>query len=1594
MAKAIRIFRTILLTFIALIALLWVMLQTPSFQNWLAHTAANRLSKQLGTTVQVKSAYIGWLNRVTLQGVYVADQQNDTLASIGKLQLNTTDWLIFKDSIELKYLKLQDVLIRLQRTDSVWNHRFLADAFAGKSTTTPQTDTAAKDNASPIVLRLQIVEIDNLRFEQLDKWRGKTLIGGVGHLALKADKFDVANMDFNIAQLDLVKPEYREIKKSGLWSQADSARYWRRIDSLDALRTYPESWNPNGMRLRIGTVRVQEGLVEIFNRHGPVYVPGLFDERDIIVTPIHGQLTNVLLHADTLTAKVSLKATERSGLEVKQLHTNLRLHPQLMEFSNMDLHLNNSRLGPYYAMRYTSIDAMEDFVDSVQVKAIMRNSTVHMDDVAFFATELRGIGQTGILSGEASGTISNFVVSNVDLQTGRSHITGTYSMKGLTDIDNTVIRFDTKSTSIDLKDVEPWAPQLKELRNTPLYNAGLIRYNGFFEGTIDNFTTRGFISTDAGSMDAALALRMSGPRQGFEGDIKKAVLNGGKLLGVPSLGMMRFNGKVSSTGFSSKTPLRMKGDISAIDYKGYTYNDIIADAVFTNDILSANLSSADPNLSANFTTVLDFSKKKQNYNARGAVAYANLHALHLSKDSVVVSGLFDVNFSGTNIDDFRGYARIYDAEVYNKRQLLNIDSLYLESSIDENNTETLVLQTNEADIRISGDFDMSDLPNGFQAFLHNYYPSVIDAPKKLPRNQLLTFSVETRNVEPFLDFIDPKLKGLNYTSLIGSLDTRKSELLVNLDMPYFEYGGIVLNNTAIRANGSNHALMMTGNIENFRVNDSLGFPNAQILINTVNDTTQVQLTTRTNGPLGDAAINGFFYSKPDGFEARFDESSFILNNKKWTVISDGSIEMRKGYLISNGLQLVNDNQRIKLYTQPSDDGYWNDVYVDVDDFIIGDVLPFVVAEPRMEGLLSTRTVIQDPMGKPYITSTFATKNFFFNNDSIGTVSGTAQYDHAKKLLKTTVDSRNADHDFTGLLSLNLDDSAAEQIDLNVTLRKERINPLRKYLDGILADVDGYATGNLSLKGKMNAPALLGEVMLNDGKLTVEYTQCTYWLEPSKLVFGDNFIDFGSVQLKDAKGRKGTMEGLMYHRFFDSLSFNMKMRSNGLQLLNTVSKDNDLFYGQAVGKASFDLYGPLNNLNMRITGATTDTSHIIIANKAGKESGTADFIVFKQYGRELEAEIDSAETNIHIELDLTATPLCQIDVIMDETTGDIIKANGTGNLKIKTGTSDETEMRGRYQIESGSYNFSFQTLFKKPFILDGGENSYIEWNGNPYEANLNIGARYKAVGVSLRDLMASEQGQTVLDQTAQNYKGDVYVKARLTGLLSKPDIAFGIEFPQGSAMQNNLSAQQMIRQIEADKSEMLRQVTYLIVFKSFAPYKEGVGARNPGTDLAVNTISDLLSNQMGKILTSIIQEITGDQSLNIDFSTEVYNSNSLVGGSVSSASGYDRVNFNFMLNKSYFNNRVVVNLGSDFDLNVRNTTTTGFQFLPDVSVEFILTNNRRLRAILFKKDALDFAGRRNRAGVSLSYRKEFDKLFSSKQEEALIFLKKEDDDTKQ
>ena len=97
----------------------------------------------------------------------------------------------------------------------------------------------------------------------------------------------------------------------------------------------------------------------------------------------------------------------------------------------------------------------------------------------------------------------------------------------------------------------------------------------------------------------------------------------------------------------------------------------------------------------------------------------------------------------------------------------------------------------------------------------------------------------------------------------------------------------------------------------------------------------------------------------------------------------------------------------------------------------------------------------------------------------------------------------------------------------------------------------------------------------------------------------------------------------------------------------------------------------------------------------------------------------------------------------------------------------------------------------------------------------IDAIYTARNVSLGDLLNNsgfDLGGDVL-----SYKGDVYVIAKLTDKLSKPTIKFQLDFPASSPLKNNSSFELFLKKIETDQNEMLKQVTWLIIFGSFSPY---------------------------------------------------------------------------------------------------------------------------------------------------------------------------------
>ena len=65
-----------------------------------------------------------------LQGLLIEDRQGDTLLYAGDVKVRITDWFFFKKEAELKYIGLENAIVKFQRTDSLWRQQFIFDYFS------------------------------------------------------------------------------------------------------------------------------------------------------------------------------------------------------------------------------------------------------------------------------------------------------------------------------------------------------------------------------------------------------------------------------------------------------------------------------------------------------------------------------------------------------------------------------------------------------------------------------------------------------------------------------------------------------------------------------------------------------------------------------------------------------------------------------------------------------------------------------------------------------------------------------------------------------------------------------------------------------------------------------------------------------------------------------------------------------------------------------------------------------------------------------------------------------------------------------------------------------------------------------------------------------------------------------------------------------------------------------------------------------------------------------------------------------------------------------------------------------------------------
>lgn len=1490
-----------------------------------------------------------------LEGLLIEDQHGDTLLYAGTAKVKVTDWFFFKDKATLKYIGLQNTQINIARTDSVWNYQFLVDYFSGP----PRKDTTAKKGG--IDFDLKILDLENISFKQSDKWVGQDMNVFLRKLDLDAEYLDFNSKRIVITQLTLDGTAFTQSNYPGLKPKPENIKdIVQKIPVISALQ-----WNTQGWEIHIKDIHLNDASFATNNFTDRDPLPGRFDGQHVLFSKINGDLRDATFINDTVLTNIKLTAFERSGLEVKNLTANLKLTPAIMEFSNLDLQTNRSRIGPYFAMKYTNFnDDLASFMHNVAMDVEFQNSSINSGDLAFFAPATKSWNRVIDINGRITGPVDNLSAKKLLIRSGNSIVDGDIAMRGLPDFNTTFIDFKSNDLQTNYNELVSLMPSLRKVKQPELAKLGYIRFKGTYTGFINDFVAFGNISTNLGNINADLNMKLpQGQQAVYSGKISSTGFQLGQFINNKSLGTIALDGKVNGRGFNFNTlKLDFDGNIHQVMFSGYNYQNLTLNGTFDKKVFTGHLNIDDPNLKVkDFNGSLNLSKDTSVYNFDALLQYANLKALHLANDNFSLSGHFSLNFTGNNIDNFLGSAKVFDATLKHDSTRLSFDSLELTSTIVDGN-KILDFRSNEIEGTITGKFKILELYDAFNVFLSRYYPSQFKQPDYTLSNQDFSFNIKTRVVDDYMKLIDKRLKGFNFSTFSGNLRSKENILNVSANIPAFEYDGKQFNNIVIESSGNLDTLSTKVTAGEIVISDSLRLPATDLTVSTHNDMSVVHLKTSSSTTLSDAELNATVQTLPGGAKIHFYPSTVIINEKTWQIAKDGELTVGRNYVNASEVKFVQGEQEIVLSTAPDEKTGNTNVIARLKKVNINDFTGIFTKKVRLEGMLTGTLVLKNPFGDQEVHFTGDAEGFRVDNKNIGDSKLDADLNTLTGQVVFSATTDNPDNKFDVKGSFNYKDSTDNQ--LNVEFVSERVNLdiVESYLGGVFSDLDGHAKSNLKIYGGAHK-YITGTATIDSGSFTVAYTNCKYRFNNYTVVFKPDEIDLGTLHIRDTMRvpGQGVLSGRLYHTFFSDFVFDdMRFEGNRMLLLNTTKENNNQFYGRILGNATMSIDGPMNNMRMNIDGTPiaigTDSSHISIPTGSSRDAGPITYIDFIQYGSKMEDETKGrAGTNFKLVMTLHATKETKVDVILDESTGDIISGRGSGVLTITTGTGENTDIRGRYDIESGQYMFNFQTFLKKYFTLRSG--GYIQFAGDPYDARIKIDAAYLAKRVDISSL-----------PTARNYKQreNITVVTHLTGNLMKPAIDFDFELPPSSPINDDYIAQKALQNFKTDKTEMNKQVASLLIFNTLISSNQNFLNSSSTISLATNSIGGIVSNMLTNLFNKQLEKATNgvlSTYFDINSNVDVNNKAALLQASVQAGL------------KIALSERLVVLLGGNIDYN---NPYAQFQrkglITPDISIEWMLNKDGSLKVIGFNRTNVDLTlGQRNRSGISLTYSKDFDRF---------------------
>jgi len=1307
-----------------------------------------------------------------------------------------------------------------------------------------------------------------------------------------------------------------------------------------------------------------------YHKEGYTAQKNHFDPNDLGISSLNGYLHVKCFTGDSINIKLhNISFEEKSGLTLSGLSTTFLSNKDKMCFNNFVAKLPNSRLSLNEATLYhDNYKAFNNFVKEVDLSIDIAPSKVSMRDLSAFVPAFGKINDDISVEGIVCGRVSKLLISDLNVRYGENtNIKGNIILTGLPLIKDLQFKANLNEICTKPKDISEIANifSKKEIKLPKFLNSlGKICYSGKIKGTVTDIEAFGSLSSDIGTIANNVTIKaddLGYNKFSINGNVASKTLMLSKIFGKESgLGNASFKLDVDVNKKGNDLLLDAKGKIDSLVFRKYTYNNILINGKFENKAFNGNIALADKNAKVDFLGTIDFNKTKPAFLFQANVKDAQLYALHLTEaPNTTLSFEVETNFEGNTIDDLEGAFSIDNIIFQKEKKSLLINNVSLTANKSEDHIKTLKLYSDYINGTLKGKYLFTTLYGNLKHLASLYIPTLVKPEDNLAsedRRNNFSFNFEIDNTEPINEVIPLPFNFMEQSQMSGFYNDSTNKVKLKIEAPQITFGKTTIGDcTFLLENPRNcikllvrgthlprnqrrnpYYFSISSNVENDSLMTDLHFSNStEETYSGLLSVTSIFKKLDENGLTADIQIN---------------PSDIILNDTTWNM-HQSKIELTPDIVTVKNFYFNHENQNLQIngHTSRSDE---DSITVHFSDLRLGYISDILNQKNiTFDGVADGDIYLFRLFNHPYYRGGLNILDAAINDYTIGDLGVTSAWQEDKKCIafNTTLDSHLPDNtkahsDIFGGIFLG-DDS----LYIEGNLKEVDLKFLRKYIGSVMQNNTGTVCGTVKAYGNFGNIGLDGVAYVKDMRFDIDYLKTSYSLSDTVYMTPTSFR-LNQTPVYDSEHNFGVVSGLVLHNGFKDFKFAVDINCKNLLALNTKEQDNETFYGKAYAKGNVKISGTPNEVNFDINLRSMPNTKITIPIGTYANASNSDFITFVESPENMTPdalrkkrrsriqkieENKKSKTQMNIDINLEATRDATIQLIMDARQGDMMKGNGSGNLHITYSTKESgMNMYGSYEIYKGEYYFTIQSLISRTFDITEG--SLVRWTGSPYDALIDIKAKY-SLNTSLNEILD--------DPNLRSSLTPVHCLLNLTGTIMRPNIKFDLNLPTSDA---DLTSR--LKSVINTEELMNRNIASLLALGHFYTMdKSNVSGSNELSSVGFST----LSSQLSSWISSIDEDV--NVGLNYKPSDGVSTSNE----------------FDVALSTQLLNDRLLLNGNFGYREDVTTNTNTNNSIV-DFDIEYKLTQSGKYRLKAFNRtNDSYFKQAPNTQGVGIIYREDFD-----------------------